>query len=65
MGNNSENEYRRWTTKVARRTRTFGVLLLLVAATLCFSVIKFKNMDTHMAIFTLYGYTDIIIEFGV
>ena len=56
MGNNSENEYRRWTTKVASRTRTFGVLLLLVAATLCFSVIKF-GLDSFLAIASIIAFT--------
>jgi len=41
MANDNEAEYKRWTAKVVSRTKVFNLLLLLIAATLCFSVVLF------------------------
>ena len=37
----NETEYKQWTKKIESRTKAFGWLLLVVAATLCFSAVRF------------------------
>ena len=37
----NEAEYKQWTKKIESRTKAFGWLLLVVAATLCFSAVRF------------------------
>lgn len=41
MKDGNEVEYKQWTAKVVSRTKVFNLLLLLIAATLCFSVVLF------------------------
>lgn len=60
MTNDNEAEYKRWTKKVASRTRVFNLLLLLIAATLCFSVVLF-GLNCFLAIASIIAFVFLCI----